>query len=187
MKVNKTKLQGLLTIELDCFKDSRGFFLESYNEKRYKENGITDSFVQENHSRSSIGVLRGMHYQIKKPQAQIVTIMNGKVFYACVDVRVDSSTFGEWHGVELSDNGIMQLYMAPGFAGGFCVLSTIADLHYNVSGFYDLHDEGGLLWNDSNVSIKWPISSPKVNIRDSDFQSLKDIASHKLPSEKKSL
>ncbi len=181
MKVNKTKLQGLLTIELDCFKDSRGFFLESYNEKRYKENGITDSFVQENHSRSSIGVLRGMHYQLRKPQAQIVTIMHGSVYYVCVDVRKGSNTFGTWHGVELNDRGIMQLYMAPGFAGGFLVLSELADLHYNVSEFYDPYDERGLLWSDSDIGINWSTSSPKINARDSEFSKLVNIASDSLP------
>jgi dTDP-4-dehydrorhamnose 3,5-epimerase len=184
MKVIKTPLEGFLSIEPDLFEDERGFFLETYHEDRYNKVGIFDKFIQGNHSRSSKGVLRGMHYQIKKPQAQIVTIMYGKVFYVCVDLRVNSSNFGKWHGIELSDNGIMQLYMAPGLAGGFCVLSPIADLHYSVSGFYDPDDEGGVLWNDPDISIEWPISSPTVNFRDSQFSLLKDIASNKLPSEK---
>ena len=175
MIVKNTTLEGLLTIEPKCFNDERGFFLETYQEKRYKEVGICDKFIQANHSRSSQGVLRGLHYQIKKPQAQIVTIMHGKVFYVCVDVRANSSTFGKWHGVKLSDDGVMQLYMAPGFAGGFCALSTTADLHYNVSGFYDHDDEGGLLWNDPDVGIIWPISSPKTNSRDNSFPKLSDI------------
>jgi dTDP-4-dehydrorhamnose 3,5-epimerase len=182
MKVNKTKLKGLLAIEPDCFHDQRGFFLETYNEKRYKDNGITDIFIQENHSRSSKGVLRGMHYQVRKPQAQIVTIMHGSVYYVCVDVRRFSNTFGMWHGVELNDSGIMQLYMSPGFAGGFCVLSEVADLHYNVSGFYDPNDEGGLLWNDTDICIDWPISNPKINIRDNRFSKLVNIPSNYLPS-----
>ena len=181
MIVKNTSIDGLLTIEPECFKDERGFFLETFQEKRYKEFGITDKFVQANHSRSAKGVLRGMHYQIKKPQAQIVTIIHGEVFYVCVDVRGDSRTFGKWHGVHLSHKGIMQLYMAPGFAGGFCALSAIADLHYNVSGFYNPNDEGGLLWNDLDVSIDWPISSPKVNFRDSQFSKLKNIDINKLP------
>ena len=185
MKVIKTPLEGFLAIEPDLYKDDRGFFLETYQEERYQQFGIVDKFVQDNHSRSAKGVLRGMHFQVKYTQAQIITIMSGSVYYVCVDLRRNSSTFGKWHGIELSDNGIMQLYMAPGFAGGFCVLSPIADLHYSVSGFYDPDDEGGVLWNDPDISIEWPISSPKVNFRDSQFSLLKDIASNKLPSEKK--
>jgi dTDP-4-dehydrorhamnose 3,5-epimerase len=181
MKIIKTKLQGVLQIDLDCFEDERGFFLESYQVERYKRYGISDTFVQENHSRSSRGVLRGMHYQIKSPQAQIVTIMHGSVYYVCVDVRRDSDTFGMWEGVELSDKGIMQLYMAPGFAGGFCNLSELADLHYKVSGFYDPSDEGGVLWNDSDININWPISNPKITSRDGKFLKLADISNNLLP------
>jgi len=181
MKVNNTKLQGLLTIELDCFNDERGFFLESFHEERYKSHGISDVFVQENHSRSSQGVLRGMHYQVRKPQAQIVTIMHGSVYYVCVDVRRGSSTFGMWHGIELNDRDIMQLYMSPGLAGGFCVLSEVADLHYNVSGFYDANDEGGLFWNDLDVGIQWPIDNPVVTARDAGYPKLKAHTAIQLP------
>jgi dTDP-4-dehydrorhamnose 3,5-epimerase len=184
MNVAETKLPGLLTVKLNCFEDERGFFVETYHKERYFENGITDKFVQENHSRSKRGVLRGMHYQFKKPQAQIVTIMHGRVYYVCVDVRKESKTYGIWEGVELSDSGIMQLYMSPGFAGGFCVLSEIADLHYNVSELYDPNDEGGLLWNDSDVSIDWPISDPIINSRDSNFPKLSNINSDYLPLNK---
>ena len=181
MKVNKTPLKGLLTIEPDCYYDERGFFLETYQKSRYNEIGITNQFIQGNHSRSTEGVLRGMHYQIRKPQVQIVTIMRGCVYYVCVDVRKGSGTFGLWYGVELSNNGIMQLHMSPGFAGGFCVLSAVADLHYNVSELYDPNAEGGLLWNDSDIGIKWPISNPKVNSRDSSFPRLINIVSDNLP------
>ena len=181
MKVHKTPLEGLLVIEPDVFKDERGFFLETYQNSRYEKIGLNDQFIQGNHSRSTRGVLRGMHYQVKKPQSQIVTIFCGCVYYVCVDVRKKSPTFGSWHGVELNEKGIMQLYMAPGFAGGFCVLSEVADLHYNVSELYDHHDEGGLLWNDPDIGIKWPFPLPKLNQRDSSFPCLKDILSNRLP------
>ena len=113
-----------------CFEDDRGFFLETFHEKRYKEMGLKEKFVQQNHSRSKKGVLRGLHYQINKSQAQIVTIMSGTVYYVAVDLRSWSETFGGWFGVELGDQGIRQFYMEPGFAGGFCVLKGDANLHY---------------------------------------------------------
>ena len=123
IKVKTTSLEGFFIIELETFKDNRGFFLETFQEKIYKEAGITDKFVQDNQSRSCKDVLRGMHFQVKRPQAQIVTIMRGCIFDVGVDLRQNSSTFGQWHGVELSDVGQKQVYMAPGIAHGFCVLS----------------------------------------------------------------
>jgi len=181
MKVHKTPLEGFLVIEPDVYKDDRGFFLETYQEGRYQQAGITDKFVQDNHSRSSQGVLRGMHFQVRNPQAQIITIMSGSVFYACVDLRCNSSTYGKWHGVELSDKGTMQIYMAPGFAGGFCVLRGVSDLHYKVSGAYDPHDEGGLLWNDPDVDIQWPSKVNNITDRDLKFPKLINIQNEMLP------
>ena len=175
MKITRTPLNGLLVIEPDCFKDERGFFLETYQEQRYKEVGIIDRFVQDNHSRSVKCVLRGMHYQIKHPQAQIITVMRGHIFDVGVDLRSNSETFGQWYGIELNDTGgPRQVYMAPGFAHGFCVMSDYADLHYKVSRFYDLDDEGGLLWNDPNIGIQWPPMSFHVSSRDSCYPRLKD-------------
>jgi dTDP-4-dehydrorhamnose 3,5-epimerase len=176
MKIIETSLDGFLAIQLDIYGDARGFFLETYQEIRYVEAGITDKFVQDNHSRSSKGVLRGMHYQVQRPQAQIVTVMRGKIFDAVVDLREESPTFGQWHGIELSeDSETRQVYMAPGFAHGFLVLSDFADLHYKVSGVYDPTDEGGLIWNDPDVGIKWPLGSYVINERDSNFDSLKEL------------
>ena len=178
MKAIKTPLEGFLVIEPDVYKDDRGFFLETYQEERYHQAGITDKFVQDNHSRSSKGVLRGMHFQVKKPQAQIVTVMRGKIFDVVVDLRKKSKTFGQWHGVELSENNkVRQVYMAPGFAHGFLVLSDFADLHYKVSGMYDPTDEGGLLWNDQDIAIEWPGNSFIISQRDSDFRLLSKISS----------
>ena len=182
IKAKKTPLEGFLILELETFKDDRGFFLETFQEKRYKEAGIKDKFVQDNQSRSSKGVLRGIHFQVKRPQAQIVTVMRGCIFDVGVDLRQNSSTFGQWHGVELSDIGQRQVYMAPGIAHGFCVLSDLADLHYKVSRFYDPDDECGMLWNDSEVNIDWPSINPLIHHRDANYQSLSQlIESHQLP------
>ena len=182
IKAKKTPLEGFLILELETFKDDRGFFLETFQEKNYKEVGIKDKFVQDNQSRSSKGVLRGMHFQVKRPQAQIVTVMRGCIFDVGVDLRQNSSTFGQWYGFELSDVGQRQVYMAPGIAHGFCVLSDLADLHYKVSRFYDSDDECGMLWNDSEVSIDWPSINPLIHQRDATYQSLSQlIESHQLP------
>ena len=182
IKTKKTPLEGFLILELETFKDDRGFFLETFQEKNYKEVGIKDKFVQDNQSRSSKGVLRGIHFQVKRPQAQIVTVMRGCIFDVGVDLRQNSSTFGQWYGVELSDVGQRQVYMAPGIAHGFCVLSDLADLHYKVSRFYDSDDECGMLWNDSEVSIDWPSINPLIHQRDATYQSLSQlIESHQLP------
>jgi len=181
MIISPTPIEGLLVIEPRVFGDERGFFLESFQQDRYREAGITEAFVQDNHSRSSKGVLRGMHYQIEHPQSQIVTVIRGSIFDACVDLRPKSLTFGQWYGVTLSDTGPRQLYMAAGIAHGFCVLSDLADLHYKVTQNYDAYDEGGLLWNDPDVAIQWPISDPKVSERDNLFARFKDLAPNQLP------
>ena len=182
IKVKSTSLEGFLIVEPNCYKDDRGFFLETYQEDIYKAAGITDKFVQDNQSRSIKGVIRGMHFQVNRPQAQIVTIMRGLVFDVGVDLRQNSPTFGRWHGVELSDVGQRQVYMAPGIAHGFCVLSDLADLHYKVSRFYDPDDECGMVWNDSEVSIDWPLMTPLIHQRDATYQSLSQlIDNHQLP------
>lgn len=183
MKIIPTALEGVLLIEPACFQDDRGFFLESFQSSRYREAGIIDQFVQDNHSRSAHGVLRGLHFQMKRSQAQIVTVMRGRVFDAVVDLRPKSSTFGRWFGAELSDAGSRQIYMAPGFAHGFCVLSDWADLHYKVSQEYDPRDEGGVLWNDPDIGIQWPIRTPRVSSRDATFPLLKDLAAKHLPQD----
>ncbi len=180
MIIHKTPLAGLLVIEPRCFQDERGFFLETYQAKRYQDAGIVDTFVQDNQSRSMKGVLRGMHFQVNHPQAQIVTVMRGRIFDVGVDLRLTSPTFGKWFGIELHDNGPRQIYMAPGFAHGFCVLSDWADLHYKVSRNYDANDEGGLHWRDSDVGITWPVNDPIVTSRDEHYPKLKELTSIRL-------
>jgi dTDP-4-dehydrorhamnose 3,5-epimerase len=181
MNVVETGLAGLLLIEPKCFGDKRGFFLETFQAPRYRHVGITDDFVQENHSHSVKGVLRGLHFTVKHPQAQIVTVMHGCVFDVAVDLRPDSPTFGRWYGVELSESIPRQLYMAPGFGHGFCVLSETADLHYKVSQLYDHGDEGGVVWNDPQIGIEWPIENPVVSERDGTYPTLSQIGRDQLP------
>ena len=181
MNITRTPLEGLLLIEPLCFQDDRGFFLESYQLARYRNAGIPDQFVQDNHSRSAQGVLRGLHFQVKRPQAQIVTVIRGRVFDVAVDLRQVSPTFGRWFGVELSDTGPRQIYMTSGFGHGFCVLSDWADLHYKVGQPYDPHDEGGLLWSDPDLGIQWPIVAPQVTPRDSAFPRIRDLSQAQLP------
>ena len=175
MKVSKCPLEGILLIEPNMYADDRGFFLESFEQERYREMGITEKFIQDNHSRSIKNVLRGLHFTRNRPQAQIVTVMRGKIFDVVVDIRKDSPTFGKWFGTELSDEGPRQIYMAYGFAHGFCVLSDYVDLHYKVSQRYDPSDEGGLIWNDGAVGIVWPIENPVLSERDLRHRTLKNI------------
>lgn len=181
LSVNQTGLPGLLLVEPRSFSDSRGSFFESFQERQYRESGIIDQFVQDNISRSLQGVLRGLHYQVKRPQAQLVTVLRGCVFDVAVDLRPASAFFGCWFGVELSDSGNRQLYMAPGFAHGFCVLSEIAVVHYKVSRYYDHGDEGGVLWSDPNIGIRWPIATPNVSMRDASYPMLEELGRERLP------
>lgn len=181
MDLRPTGLDGLLLIEPRRFSDTRGFFLESYQRERYVAAGIDVDFVQDNHSRSVKGVLRGLHFQVKRPQAQIVTLIHGRVFDVAVDLQPKSATFGRWFGAELSEEGPRQLYMAPGFAHGFCVLSDVADLHYKVSRYYDHADEGGLAWNDPDVGIRWPIEPASISPRDAEYPRLSALSPDRLP------
>jgi dTDP-4-dehydrorhamnose 3,5-epimerase len=182
MNIEEGGLPGLLLIEPQTFRDERGFFLESFHYDRYRAHGIADNFVQDNYSRSRRSVLRGLHFQIKRPQAQIVTVIRGRIFDAAVDLRPGSATFGRWYGVELSDEGPRQLYMAPGFAHGYCVLSDFADLHYKVSQLYDQADEGGVHWADRDLAIRWPVETPIVSERDNSYPRLHELGSEQLPS-----
>jgi dTDP-4-dehydrorhamnose 3,5-epimerase len=172
MKIDKTDFEGLLIVRPKVFKDERGFFLESYQRERYREFGIAEEFVQDNHSFSVKNVLRGMHYTKKNPQSQLLTVISGRIFDVVVDIRKDSKNFGKWFGIELSAENVespRQIFMSAGFAHGFCVLSETANLHYKVSQVYNGHDEGGVNWADPTIGIKWPISDPIVASRDNQF------------------
>lgn len=182
MHTEEGGLLGLLLIEPQVFHDERGFFLESFHPERYRAHGIADKFVQDNHSRSRQSVLRGLHFQIRCPQAQIVTVIRGRIFDVAVDLRPKSPSFGRWFGVELSDEGPRQLYMAPGFAHGFCVLSEFADLHYKVSQLYDHADQGGVYWADRDIGIRWPVDTPLLSKRDNSYPRLRELSSEQLPA-----
>jgi dTDP-4-dehydrorhamnose 3,5-epimerase len=183
MKIHKTPLKGLLLIDPIIHSDDRGFFLETYKKDQFFREGITDNFIQDSYSRSKRDVLTGMHFKLKSPQAQLVTLMSGHIFDVCVDLRPDSPTFSKWHGIELIESAPRQIYMEPGFAHGYCVLSDFANIHYKVTELYNPRDEVGLLWNDEDIDIKWPIKNPILSDGSSDYltwRSLKPILLPKL-------
>ncbi len=156
-KFIKTPIEGLLIVEPTVFGDERGFFMESYSLKEFEENGIALTFVQDNHSHSRKGVLRGLHFQKKHPQGKLVRVAKGKVFDVAVDLRRSSPTFGKWFGLELSGENKRQLYIPPGFAHGFLALDDNTDFLYKCTDYYYPDDEGGIIWNDPKVSIQWPL------------------------------
>lgn len=157
MQVIDTKIPEVKIIEPKVFGDERGFFLETFHSQRYLDSaGIDLAFVQDNYSRSTKGVLRGLHYQKTKPQGKLVRVVRGEVFDVAVDIRKDSPTYGQWEGVILNEDNKRQFWVPPGFAHGFVVLSDIADFEYKCTDFYDPSDEGSLMWNDPSIGIKWP-------------------------------
>ncbi|WP_323735609.1 dTDP-4-dehydrorhamnose 3,5-epimerase [Methanosphaera sp. ISO3-F5] len=156
-KFIKTSIEGVVIVEPQVFGDNRGYFMETYHEKIFKENGITADFVQDNQSKSKKGVLRGLHFQYKYPQGKLVRVISGEVFDVAVDMRRDSPTYGKWEGVILSDENKNQFYIPPGFAHGFVVLSDTAEFTYKCTDFYHPEDEGGIRWDDPEIGIEWPI------------------------------
>lgn len=176
MNVIETKLPGVVIIEPKVFGDHRGFFLETFQSERYKEDaGIDLPFVQDNHSRSSKGVLRGLHFQIKRPQGKLVRVVRGEVLDVAVDVNPDSPTFGQHEAVILSEDNHRQFWVPPGYAHGFVVLSEVADFEYKCTDYYDPSDEGGVLWNDTNIGIDWKIENPKLSEKDLALPSLSSL------------
>lgn len=156
IKVEKTPIEGLYVIEPTVHGDSRGYFMETYNYNDMKEHGLDMVFVQDNQSKSTKGVLRGLHYQINHPQGKLVRVIKGSVFDVAVDIRKNSPTYGKWYGVELTEENKKQFYISPGFAHGFLVLSDEAEFVYKCTDFYHPGDEGGIMWNDPSLDIKWP-------------------------------
>ena len=166
MNVTPLRLSGLLLLEPKVFRDPRGFFFEPYNRERYRAAGIPDEFVQDNHSSSVRGTLRGMHFQTSPGQAKLVRVGRGKIYDVAVDIRPSSPTFGQWDGVELDSDSHRQIFVPVGFAHGFCVLSEQAEVLYKVTNVYDPKTESGFLWNDPEVGIRWPVKEPVVSERD---------------------
>lgn len=175
MKVRKTKLKNCVILEPKVFGDKRGFFLETFQAKKYSEVAcINESFVQDNHSRSFKGVLRGLHFQKNKPQGKLVRVVRGEVFDVAVDIRKKSPTFGQWESVILSEENKTQFWVPPGFAHGFLVLSDLADFEYKCTDYYDPEDEGIILWNDPYLDIPWPIKEPIISSKDASAPRLLD-------------
>jgi dTDP-4-dehydrorhamnose 3,5-epimerase len=168
MNVIKTNIEDVVIIEPKVFGDERGFFLETFQAERYRAlAGIELSFVQDNHSRSTKGVLRGLHFQKTKPQGKLVRVVRGEVFDVAVDIRKGSPTYGQWAGVLLSEDNKRQFWVPPGLAHGFVVLSDVADFEYKCTDYYDPSDEGCLIWNDPEVGIEWPIDfEPQLSTKD---------------------
>ena len=175
MNVIETALPGVLIIEPKAFGDHRGFFLETFQVERYRDAGITLPFVQDNHSRSQRGVLRGLHFQKTRPQGKLVSVSRGAVYDVAVDIDPASATYGRFVGVELNDDNHRQMWVPPGYAHGFCVLSEVADFQYKCTDFYFPADEGGLLWNDPDVGIPWPITEPQLSAKDANNPRLRDL------------
>ncbi len=166
MKFNLTDLEGVILVEPTVHGDSRGFFIETYHEQRYVAGGIAERFVQDNHSKSKRGTLRGLHAQLRRPQGKLVRVVEGEIFDVAVDVRRGSPTFGRWVGEILSAENFRQLYVPPGFVHGFCVLSESAQVEYKVSDFFDPTDDHSVAWNDPDIAIDWPIDDPLLSDRD---------------------
>lgn len=175
MNVIQTQLPGVLIIEPKVFGDERGFFVECYQEPRYRDAGIELPFVQDNHSRSQYGVLRGLHFQRNRPQGKLVRVTRGAVYDVAVDINPESPTCGEFVGVELTADNHLQLWIPPGYAHGFCVLSDVADFQYKCTDLYYPEEEGGLIWNDPDVNIPWPIETPKLSDKDLRNPSLRTL------------
>lgn len=180
MKVMPTLLAGVLIIEPKVFGDHRGFFKETFSAQRYQEQaGINLAFVQDNHSRSTKGVLRGLHFQRTRPQGKLVSVATGSVFDVAVDINPESATFGQYVGVELSETNHRQLWIPPGYAHGFCVLSDTADFLYKCTDYYFPEDEGGLAWDCPEVNINWPITHPKLSPKDQCYPQLSQLVTQK--------
>jgi dTDP-4-dehydrorhamnose 3,5-epimerase len=169
MRFIATDIPGVIVIEPEIIRDERGFFLETYHQRNYREGGIDAAFIQDNHSRSQRGSIRGLHAQVRRPQAKLIRVIEGEIYDVAVDIRRGSPHFGQWVGVWLSAENFRQVYIPPGFAHGFCVTSEIAQVVYKCSDFYDPQGEISLQWNDPDLNINWPleeIHSPILSKKD---------------------
>jgi dTDP-4-dehydrorhamnose 3,5-epimerase len=174
MKVTATENPDVLLIEPDVFRDSRGFFMETFHAEKFRSHGLPETFVQDNHSRSTRGVLRGLHYQLEHAQGKLVRVVSGEVLDVAVDIRKGSPFFGKWVGAVLSEENLKQMYIPPGFAHGFCVLSEQADVLYKCTDFYTPGDEYGIAWDDPDIGIEWPRLDYVLSDKDRRYPCLKD-------------
>jgi len=182
LKIEQGAVPGVFVIKPDVFKDPRGFFLETYHYKKYAAAGFERPFVQDNHSRSSRGVLRGLHYQLQHPQCKLVFAVRGEIFDVAVDIRRGSPTFGGWFGQVLSEENKYQMFVPEGFAHGFCVLSETADVMYKCTEVYHPEDDRGILWSDPAIGIPWPLQNPLISDRDSRHPLLRAMPDELLPA-----
>ena len=176
MKVIASEIPEVLLVQPQIFADDRGFFYESYNLSKFQQAGIVPTFVQDNHSRSVKNTLRGLHYQINPGQDKLVRVIFGEVFDVAVDIRFGSPTYGKWVGIHLSAKNRQQVFIPKGFAHGFCVLSEMAEFEYKCSQLYSPQDERGILWNDPDLDIAWPVDDPILSEKDKGNPSFKSIA-----------
>ncbi len=181
MRLTETGLPGVIIIEPDVFGDERGFFMETWHQLKYLEAGLTARFVQDNHSYSGKGVLRGLHFQCPNTQGKLVFVLRGEVFDVAVDIRSGSPTFGRWTGIILSGDNKLQLYIPEGFAHGFCVTSETALFAYKCTDIYNPRAEGGIIWNDPDIGIEWPFKEPVLSEKDKVYPLLSEISPERLP------
>ncbi len=173
MMVERTSLPGVLVVTPRVFRDARGFLLEAFNTRAFAAAGLPTEFVQDNHSRSAAGVVRGLHYQLQHPQGKLVRVTRGRIFDVAADVRVGSPTFGRWVGIELSDREHRMVWIPPGFAHGFCALADDTDVVYKCTEFYVPEDDRGVLWSDPDLAISWPASAAQVSAKDAGYLPLR--------------
>ena len=166
MEVAATPLAGVMLIKPRVWGDRRGYFVETWQHERYAAAGIDAAFVQDNHSMATDGILRGLHFQKTRPQGKLVSVSLGRVFDVAVDIRPGSPTFGQWYGVELTQDNQWQLWVPPGMAHGFAVTSQVAHFHYKCTDYYCPEDEGGIRWNDPDLAVAWPVAQPLLSDKD---------------------
>jgi len=181
LKIHGLSIPGVLLVEPPCFKDHRGFFMETHHLEKYRQAGLDAPFVQDNHSHSVQYVLRGLHYQLTHPQGKLVYAVSGEIFDVAVDIRHGSPTFGHWTGAILSAQNHKQIYVPQGFAHGFVVLSDQADVIYKCTDVYTPGDEYGVLWSDPAIGIDWPVDIPILSQKDQENKKLEDISEDRLP------
>jgi len=174
MKIDSEHLNGLFVLKPQVFEDDRGFFLESYRTDQFEKLGLPTNFVQDNHSRSIKGVVRGLHFQWEPPMAKLMRVTYGSAFLVAVDIRKGSPTLGKWYGEEVSAENKKQIYAPAGFARGFCVLSDFAEIQYKCTGIYNNKGESGFLWNDSEIGVEWPVKEPILSEKDKNAQTFSE-------------
>ena len=172
IKIEARHLNDVVVLVPDVFQDSRGFFMETFREDQFKAHGLPTHFVQDNHSRSVKGVVRGLHFQWEPPMAKLMRVTLGSAFLVAVDIRKGSPTLGKWVGVEASAENRRQVWAPAGFARGFCVLSDVAEIQYKCTGIYNNQGESGILWNDPKIGIDWPVTNPVLSDKDRNAQTL---------------